>query len=70
MKRANILSGVLIFCLGVFWVQMGQAAPRLEVVGGIVYDFGDVEANTTLTHTFILKNVGDSVFKIEQLKSG
>jgi len=70
MKRASILCGILIFCFWVIGTQVSQAAPRLEVVGGTTFDFGDVQANTTLTHTFILKNVGDSLLKILQLKSG
>jgi hypothetical protein len=70
MKRSSILWGVLIICLCLIWPQVGQAAPRLEIAEGMAYDFGDVKANTTLSHTFILKNVGDSVLKIERVKGG
>ena len=70
MKRSSILRGVFILCLCIVWVQGSQAAPQIELVDGITFDFGDVEANKTLTHTFVFKNSGDSVLKIKQAKGG
>jgi hypothetical protein len=52
------------------WVQSSPAAPQLEVVDGTTFDFGNVRANQTLTHTFVLKNIGDSVLNIQQAKGG
>jgi hypothetical protein len=70
MKRSSILSGVFILCFWIVLVQSSQAAPQLEVINGPTFDFGDVQANQTLTHIFVLKNSGDSVLKIEQASGG
>jgi hypothetical protein len=52
------------------WGQSSQAVPQLEVVDGTTFDFGDVQPHQTLTHTFVLKNLGDSVLSIQQAKGG
>lgn len=67
-------SSILIVILWVFFlVSEGQnvmAEPRLEIVEGPSWDFGEVAANQTLTHTFVLKNTGDSVLHIQQAQGG
>ncbi len=70
MKRVNMVVGVCVVCLCSLLIQVVQAAPQLEVVEGTTFDFGDMQANTTLTHSFILKNVGDRLLKIEKVKAG
>lgn len=70
MKRSRIFLCVFVLCLCFVWNQVGQATPQLEVVDGTSFNFGDIQANTTLTHTFILKNVGDSLLKIEKVRAG
>ena len=70
MKKSSILIGMLWVFLLVSRGQSVQAAPHLDVVGGPSYDFGEVQANQTLTHTFVLKNTGDSVLQIQQAKGG
>ncbi len=47
-----------------------EASPRLEVVDGLHFDFGDVEPNQTLTHYFVFKNHGDSMLSILKAKGG
>ncbi|GAK55823.1 hypothetical protein U27_02782 [Candidatus Vecturithrix granuli] len=70
MKKSSILIGMLWVFFLVGEGQSVHAAPRLEIVGGPTYDFGEVQANQTLTHTFVLKNTGDSVLRIQQAKGG
>lgn len=70
MKKSSILIGMLWVFLLVGGGEGVQAAPQLEIVGGSTYDFGEVQANQTLTHTFVLKNTGDSVLRIQQAKGG
>lgn len=70
MKKSSILSSLLVLFFICVGTQAILAAPQLEVVGGPTYDFGDVQANQTLTHTFVLKNVGDDVLRIQQAKGG
>ena len=70
MKKSSILSVIFLLCFWFIWNQSVQAAPQLEVEDGTTFNFGDVQANQTLTHTFVLRNTGDSVLKIEQVKGG
>ena len=70
MKKSSILFAILILCFLCIRSQGLQAAPLLEIEGGITFDFGDVQINQTLKHTFILKNIGDRMLKIEQAKGG
>ena len=70
MKKSSILSSILVLFFLFVSVQVLLAAPQLEVVGGPTFNFGDVQANQTLTHTFVLKNTGDSVLRIQQAKGG
>ncbi|GAB5466704.1 MAG: DUF1573 domain-containing protein [Candidatus Kapaibacteriales bacterium] len=45
------------------------AGPKLEIIGGNTYDWGDVKAsNEGLTTTVKLKNVGDGVLEISNVK--
>ena len=70
MKKSSILSSILVLLFVFVGAQALLAAPQLEVVGGSTFHFGDVQANQTLTHTFVLKNAGDSVLRIQQAKGG
>lgn len=70
MKKSSILSNILMLFFLFTGAQTLLAAPQLEVVGGPTFNFGDVQANQTLTHTFVLKNVGDTVLHIQQAKGG
>ncbi|MDY0092524.1 MAG: hypothetical protein RBT80_07465 [Candidatus Vecturithrix sp.] len=70
MKKSSILITIL---WGLCLVGGGPglcAAPHLDIVGGPAYDFGKVQANQMLTHTFVLKNIGDSVLRIQQATGG
>lgn len=49
---------------------MVYAVPKIEFIGGITADFGTVQPNSTLTHTFVFTNPGDEVLNIEQVKGG
>lgn len=70
MKRSSIFIALftLFACFGV--LQASEAAPQLEVVGGISFDFGDVQPDQTLTHHFVFKNHGDSTLNILKAKGG
>ena len=70
MKKSSILMGMFLICLCFAVSVPAQAAPQLEAVGGITFDFGDVQPNQQLTHEFVFKNTGDSVLVIEQVKGG
>lgn len=71
MKRVSVVCvGMLIGCLVVLLPQISHAAPKIEFADGIEFDFGKVEAEETLSHTFVFKNAGDSVLNIEQVKGG
>ena len=70
MKKSSILRGMFLICVCLALSASAQAAPQLEVVGGVTFDFGDVQPNQQLTHEFVFKNTGDSVLVIEQVKGG
>jgi hypothetical protein len=62
--KLNLLLSVLIF--GVVSIF---AAPKIEVVGGITQDWGDVKPSSeALKHTVTLKNVGDEPLNISGVK--
>lgn len=70
MKRVGIAIWIISFCVWVTWVFGVEAAPQIEFVEGTTFDFGKAEINKKLTHTFVFKNTGDTVLKIERLESG
>lgn len=70
MKKSSILRGMFLICICFALSVPAQAAPRLEVVNGTTFDFGNVQPNQQLTHEFVFKNTGDSVLVIEQVKGG
>jgi hypothetical protein len=70
MRKTSILLCIVVFCVGLVWAFALYAAPRVEFVEGVVFDFGNVQANETLTHIFVFKNTGDKVLKVEQVKGG
>lgn len=45
-----------------------QAAPQITFEQ-TTFDYGDIQANSTITHIFIFKNTGDEPLIIESLQS-
>lgn len=43
----------------------GDPQPKVEVVGGVEYDFGNMQVGETRRHTFRFKNAGAGVLKIK-----
>ena len=70
MKRTCFFLWVFMVVVLFVWTQSGQAAPQLEIVDGTTFDFGDIQPRSKVTHTFILKNRGESLLKIKSLKAG
>jgi len=70
MKKSSIFMGMFVFCACLLLNIPVEAAPQLEVVDGITFDFGNVQPNQQLTHEFVFKNTGDSALIIEQVKGG
>jgi hypothetical protein len=70
MKKIGITLLVGLGCIFLVWTAATQAAPKVEFVGGTTFDFGDVQANEQLAHTFVFKNTGDTVLKIGEVKGG
>ena len=70
MKKVGIAIWIITFCACFTWVFSVSAAPQIEFVEGTTFDFGKAEANKKLTHTFVFKNNGDKILKIERLESG
>ncbi len=71
MKKSSILITIL-YCEP-FLVGRGVGLLRCafsDIVRDATYDFGEVQANQTLTHTFVLKNIGDSVLRAVQQATG
>jgi hypothetical protein len=70
MRKVSIIICIIVICMGAAWALEVEAASQIEFVGGTTFDFGDVQANETLTHIFVFRNIGDEVLKIENLESG
>ena len=70
MKKIGIGLLIIMGCGYFVWTAVVQAAPQVEFVGGTTFDFGDVQANEKLTHTFGFKNTGDAVLKIGKVEGG
>lgn len=70
MKHACVGIIAFILCVTMMWTSTAIAAPKIEFEGGPSFDFGDVEPNTTLQHTFVFTNSGDAVLQIPQVKGG
>jgi len=70
MKRVGIAIWIITFCTSFTWAFGVDASPQIEFIKGATFDFGKAEVNKKLTHTFVFKNVGDKVLKIERLESG
>ena len=70
MKKTGMAMLIIIGCVYFAWTAIAQAAPQVEFVGGTTFEFGDVQANEKLTHTFGFKNTGDAVLKIGKVEGG
>lgn len=70
MQKTRLTLMIIGCCLCVAWAFVAQAAPQIEFAADGKFDFGNVPANEKLTHTFVFKNTGDAVLKIEQVKGG
>jgi len=62
MKRILLFAALLAMGIG----AMGFAAPKISV-DHAVYDFGEVIAGMTVTHTFVLTNAGDAPLVISRV---
>jgi hypothetical protein len=70
MKQIGITCVLLVVCLYLGGMTHTEAAPQIEFVDGATFDFGDVQPNSTATHTFVFTNPGDEVLNIVQVKGG
>ncbi len=70
MGKTGVTICIIMFCVWGVWTLIADATPQLEFVGGTTFDFGDVQPNEKLTHTFVFKNTGEKTLKIEQVKGG
>jgi len=70
MNKKGLTMCLIMVGLCLVWTSAAFAAPQIEFVEGLTFDFGDVKANETLTHEFVFKNIGDALLKIEQVKGG
>jgi hypothetical protein len=70
MKQIGITCILLVACLYLGGMTHAEAVPQIEFVDGVTFDFGDVQPNSTVTHTFVFTNPGDEVLNIVQVKGG
>ncbi len=68
MKRKRILPTLLVVGLALLITTI-QAEPKLEL-SSKDYDFGFVPQHAKVSHTFMLKSVGDDTLKIVQVVPG
>lgn len=61
---------VLAACLLILSAHAAAAAPAMEFVDGLTFDFGNVQANSMVHHTFTFVNTGDEVLQILRMKAG
>jgi uncharacterized protein DUF1573 len=57
---------LLLLCLG---RAVTSSQPRLDLVGGTTFDFGDVYAGTTVHHDVTLKNAGTDTMVISDVST-
>jgi hypothetical protein len=67
MKTVGLLMTVVMV---ISWTSAANAAPDIEFVGGLSFDFGDVRSGVTVERLFTFTNTGDQVLRIEQVKGG
>lgn len=66
MKKQFI---IMMFATAFLCVSSAFAQPKIEVIGGDVYDWKDVRTNEKELHADIkIKNIGDSILKISEVK--
>lgn len=66
MKRTMLYLVALMAFVGAAFAQ-----PKIEVIGGDTYDWGKVKPkDSPLTATIKLKNIGDQVLNIKEVKAG
>ncbi len=70
MNKQGLVMCLIMVGLCFVWAVTAFAAPKIEFVENLTFDFGNVKANETLTHEFVFKNIGDVVLKIDQVKGG
>ena len=70
MNKKGLAMCLIVAGICLVWASAAFAAPKIEFVENLTFDFGNVKANETLTHEFVFKNIGDVVLKIDQVKGG
>lgn len=50
--------------VGIVLEDSDRVGPRIEVVGGLVYDFGTGQRDSKLEHNFVVRNVGDEALTL------
>ena len=68
MKTRRVVRCLIVVLIWSGWAFAVHAAPQIKFAQ-TTFDCGDVNANTTATHTFAFKNTGDELLKIESLQS-
>ena len=72
----NIYIGTLLFMFLFFsckkkpesYTELLSTLSEVKIVDDNEFDFGEINHGDTLTHTFILKNVSQNVYKIENVQ--
>jgi hypothetical protein len=44
--------------------ESGRGSAKVDVVGGLVFDFGTGQRNSKLKHAFVIRNIGDEVLTL------
>ncbi len=50
--------------VGIVLDDSDRLGPKIEVVGGLVYDFGTGQRDSKLEHSFVIRNVGDDMLTL------
>lgn len=67
-KKHRIFASLAVWALWLGWALTIQAAPQITFEQ-TSFEYGDAQANSTITHTFTFKNTGDEALIIESLHS-
>ncbi len=71
MRKMFAILLALNLCLGITWAQDSSTVKGAQLsVSEATFDFGEVPADTMISHIFVLKNIGSDSLHIYRLKSG